>query len=158
MKRDQSRNVLIYACRCKENRKLYIGSTTNLANRIRQHNAHGNSYRDKIYVQDRAGWKLHEAMHQLGTENFEWYVLETDVPERRRYEREDFWISYYDSANPAKGYNVCNAKTHDLENMVRHCLPEQCSTLDSKKGELRELILTLTEEQIEAIYQLIRNE
>jgi hypothetical protein len=44
-------------------------------------------------------------MDKYGTDNFVFEGIE-ETTEELLDEREKFWISYYDSSNPQKGYNL----------------------------------------------------
>lgn len=80
-----------------------------------------NNFNDKVYIgkakngakdrwKDHIGYDLqnnqyiHRAMRKYGVENFQYKILEFDIPEERLNEREKFWIAYYQSQVP-NGYN-----------------------------------------------------
>lgn len=93
-------SVLIYAVKCLETGKLYIGSTQDLKRRIYQHKLESKNKRNlnRLYVDAR----------RFGWDRFQWYIIETDVPHYLRNEREGIWIDHYDSTNPDVGYNAYN--------------------------------------------------
>lgn len=75
------------------NSKVYIGQTLKESRRFWEHkNCKGESY-------------FHNAIKKYGFENFSYEVLER-VDESLLDERETYWISYYDSTNKSKGYNL----------------------------------------------------
>lgn len=83
-------SVYVMWCRCTN--KFYVGVTSQrVTTRIRQHK------RGKQYV-DRE-------IRRLGWEgNFDWWVVENDVPANLINEREQFWVDFFDCVYP-KGYN-----------------------------------------------------
>ena len=87
----------IYKITNKINNKVYIGQTNrSLEIRWREHKSRaGCHYTSHLY----------SAMDKYGTDNFDFEKIE-EVTERHLDEREKFWISYYDSSNSQKGYNL----------------------------------------------------
>ena len=88
---------IIYRFTCKLNNKSYIGQTIRPERRYKDHcKAEGDSY-------------IHNAIRTHGLENFEYVVqenIEANDPVELKHtlnEREQYWISYYDSYN--NGYN-----------------------------------------------------
>ena len=96
--------ITIYLAQNIVNQKVYIGQTKNpLGDRISKH------YSDAKcgYIK---GQPFKHAINKYGTDKFKWFVLETlkdDVDEELIDDTETDWISYFDSTNPQKGYNVC---------------------------------------------------
>lgn len=81
---------IIYKISNSINNKIYIGSTKNLKKRIKEHRT--------------ANTEIGNAIQELGIEHFSFDVIE----EAENYtERENYWISYYDSINT--GYNTVQA-------------------------------------------------
>lgn len=76
----------IYAIRCIENGKLYIGRTTNLKNRIEIH-----------FRELKSGKHTNEEMLNdykvYGREKFEVYLLEENVPFTERKRNSNIWKS-----------------------------------------------------------------
>ena len=87
----------IYKITNKVNNKVYIGQTNrSLEIRWREHKSRaGCHYTSHLY----------SAMDKYGTDNFVFEGIE-EATEELLDEREKFWISYYDSSNPQKGYNL----------------------------------------------------
>ena len=103
-------SAVIYACKCKSNGKLYIGSTKNLANRIYRHKNEARKQATDApngYIGKKS---FYEDINIFGWDNFQWYVIEQEVPLDKRFEREDYWIEKYQTTNPMKGYNKINAQ------------------------------------------------
>lgn len=82
-----------------EANKVYIGSSVNVLNRMKDHkkalmtNAHGNRH-------------LQRAWNKYGAEAFIFERLER-VPVARILEREQHWIDFYGAAVRKNGYNIC---------------------------------------------------
>lgn len=93
------KNSGIYMILNIQNVKVYIGSSKNLHSRKLSHfktlknNKHYN-------------YHLQAAYNKYGKENFNFIVLERDVPTEQLRIRENFYILQYDSLNPQKGYNL----------------------------------------------------
>jgi len=92
----------IYCIRNIINNKVYIGKSINIYYRLKNHigalngkiRKHENEY-------------LINSWYKYGKENFEYFILEyLDKEESILSERELYWINYYDSINPSKGYNL----------------------------------------------------
>jgi group I intron endonuclease len=98
----------IYAIRCKENGRVYIGRTSCVERRIKEH-----------FTELRKGQKtcrtgatkvygkslLQEDYDKYSEDAFEVYVLEEDIQPEKCKERESFWIAEYNSTNAIYGYN-----------------------------------------------------
>ena len=87
----------IYKITNTVNNKVYIGQTNrSLEIRWREHKSRaGCHYTSHLY----------NAMDKYGIDNFIFEGIE-EATEGHLDERERFWISYYDSSNPQKGYNL----------------------------------------------------
>lgn len=76
------------------NHKVYIGQTQYFYDRMtRYKNGHYNRH-------------MKFAILKHGIENFEIEIIEKDVPVDLLDEREQYWIDYYESYTPSKGYNI----------------------------------------------------
>lgn len=107
----ENRTYTVYAIRCTESGRMYVGSSYNVQNRIYQH-----------FVELRAGRKptkstvngFHSGelwqsdFDKYGEDAFEVYILQDGVPhlDRRRVEAE--WIARYKATDPEYGYNARN--------------------------------------------------
>lgn len=92
--------VLVYACKCLKNGKIYIGSTQNLKRRIYQHKLESKNKHNSN--------RLYSDAKKYGWENFQWYIIEEEIPCYLRNEREGFWIEFYNSTDVEVGYNNYN--------------------------------------------------
>lgn len=81
----------IYKYTNKINNMSYIGQTINTEQRRIEH--------ENCLSKD----KFHTALRYYGIINFEYSILESNIPEENLDERERYWIKYYDSFN--NGYN-----------------------------------------------------
>ena len=99
-------NSDIYAIRCKENGKLYIGRSYRVKNRIREHFLSLRKGKtDKLdTTYKKTGFQ--DDYNKYGEDAFEVYLIEQNVPPEHCQEREHYWISFYNSTNPEHGYNT----------------------------------------------------
>ena len=88
----------IYMIRCKETGKIYIGKSVNVKSRYQCHLAdlkrekHGNPY-------------MQNAFQKHGKDAFEFIIVQYCEKEKL-LEREYFWMEFYESRNPEKGFNI----------------------------------------------------
>ena len=82
----------IYKIECLVNGKVYIGQSIDLDSRL---NGHRTGEHNDC---------LREDMKKYGLENFIFDILE-EVARERLTEREQFFMDFYESLNPEKGYN-----------------------------------------------------
>ncbi len=81
------------------NGKSYVGSAVDSDGRwyehkrILKHNSHHSP-------------RLQHAVNKYGLENFEFIFVEEIKDIFKLLEREQYWINFYNSANPEKGYNI----------------------------------------------------
>jgi group I intron endonuclease len=92
----------IYCIKNKINNKVYIGKSKNIYSRIKQHITLLNTK-----SKDENRYLIH-SWFKYGRESFTYEVLEyfDIVDEKVLKERELHWITYYDSTNRHKGYNL----------------------------------------------------
>jgi group I intron endonuclease len=83
-----------------KNGKPYIGSSLDVYKRLYRH-------RNSLMRGTHPNLHLQAAYNIDGVESFTFEVLE-DTPKDRKIlaEREQYWINFYDAANPEKGYNI----------------------------------------------------
>lgn len=87
----------IYKYENKLNGKIYIGQSTNLKNRYRQH-----CYDSTLRAPNARITGIDVAIKKYGSDNFDFEVIEECSVEELD-DRERYWIAYYDSYN--NGYN-----------------------------------------------------
>ena len=121
----QNSNCGIYKITNLKNNKVYIGQSTDIKSRWRNHklelknNTHRNSH-------------LQNAFNKYGEDAFEFRILE-ETFEEDLDDAEEYWIDYFDSTNPKKGYNLregANSYKHRREiqeqvNLVRELRREE---------------------------------
>lgn len=90
--------MIVYKITNKANNKVYIGIT------IRSLQERWNEHRSRI--EERRHCHLYAAMLQYGIENFVIEQIDSALTKEELYKKEQYYISYYDSQNPAKGYNM----------------------------------------------------
>lgn len=101
-----SRITGIYIIKNIVNGKVYIGQSVNILRRKQAHfnllskNKHNNMY-------------LQRSFNKYGIENFEFKIIE-ECEKNRLYEREFYWVGFYNSSDFQFGYN-CTAPPVDSE-------------------------------------------
>lgn len=99
IKRDLGKSG-IYCIRNIINNKVYIGKSKNIYIRMKDHITRLN-----IKNKDE-NFHLINSWHKYGKENFEYFVIEyLELNEELLSKRELYWMNYYQSLNPKKGYN-----------------------------------------------------
>lgn len=88
----------IYVLRNKINDKIYVGQTTNLAKRRREHKA-----KDRVSTKRSP---LYQSIQKYGFENFEMISIEEFESPSETDDAEEFWIQYFQSRNRDIGYNL----------------------------------------------------
>lgn len=89
----------IYRWLNKVNGKVYIGQTVDLSDRQRSHRNSLNNGTNKCKMLQKA-WDKH------GEDSFTYERVEEVSDRYLLTEREQYWVDFYDSANPKKGYNI----------------------------------------------------
>ena len=80
--------------------ETYIGQSTDIEQRFREHIYHSESYVD-------------EKIHEIGVENFGFEVVE--LCEQNQLDlREDYYINFYKSNVPGYGYNIVRGGQHNI--------------------------------------------
>ena len=94
----------------KINNKMYIGCTYQNPPKVRWR--HPSLYKSCTL--------FYEAIQEYGFDNFEHIIIEEGLYTLEyAYEREDYWINYYDTRNPENGYNINAGGYKDVSaNMV----------------------------------------
>jgi len=87
----------IYKIEHIKSKKVYIGQSANVRNRLRDH------LKSAIGISTIANQAVHEAMATEGIENFTFYLLDPDCEREKLNEREKYWIDFYKSNE--WGYN-----------------------------------------------------
>lgn len=89
----------IYGAVCSVTGKCYVGSSTDISNRITSHirllrngNHHSPVFQNHV--------------NKYGTENLKWYILEEVVNENSLYETEQHYLDYLKSYDKEYGFNI----------------------------------------------------
>lgn len=89
-------NGIIYKITNNINGKIYIGQTIReLEVRIKEHKRHKDTIMGKVF-------------DKYGIDNFTIEIIDIADNIEELNDKEIYWISYYDSTNKDKGYNLCN--------------------------------------------------
>lgn len=98
--------ISVYKIQSKQTGKIYIGSSTNTLNRwanhrkqTRFHIKHGYSSQSSLLV---------EHVKTYGLEDLVFSHIEIFDSSENLLERELYWINFYESYNPEKGFNIRN--------------------------------------------------
>lgn len=92
------RNCGIYIIKNKINQKVYIGQSVDIKCRWYSHYSSGAGNCSDSHT------ALHQAMYDLGRENFYYEIIE-ECDHTKLNEQETYWITYYNSVVP-NGYNM----------------------------------------------------
>lgn len=87
----------IYKITNLQNNKSYIGCSKNIEHRWIAHKSESMLEHNPQY-----NYSIHKAFRKYGIDNFSFEIIEL-VSEQELYEREKYWIAFYDSYN--NGYN-----------------------------------------------------
>lgn len=92
--------MIIYKVTNIINGKVYIGQTTlSLKERQQSHKRESeNPKRKTVY--------FHNALLKYGFDSFIWEEIDTAITQEELDEKEVYWISYYNSTDKTKGYNL----------------------------------------------------
>ena len=127
-----TRPSTIYAFQCEKNDKVYVGCTQDFESRIRMHFTQlkrGEKTRclksGRYGRRGKSEWQ--NDYDKYGKDSFKVYILEDDVPPEKALERECYWISYYDSANPKYGYNIRTGRPSSEPFSVEIGIPKRCA-------------------------------
>lgn len=107
----------IYMHRNKVNGKIYIGQTKQ---KLNDRWKNGQGYKKQPY--------FYRAIQKYGWDNFEHIVIEEKLTLEQANEREQYWISYYQSNTKEKGYNlVAGGKNGACSEELKKHLSERLS-------------------------------
>lgn len=116
----------IYAIRCKVTKRMYIGRTYRLEQRIAEHFREleaGKNRNASVRPYSLKESNFQEDYNRYGKGSFEVYILEENVQPDKCQEREAYWISKYLTTNPAYGYNRYSEKSITCGVPVKKGLP-----------------------------------
>ena len=82
----------------------YVYKTTNLINNKIYIGVHKKQFFDKYYLG--SGKMLRRAIRKYGRKNFKCEVLEWCSNKATLFSREQYWVAFYNSKDPAVGYNI----------------------------------------------------
>lgn len=115
----------IYALRCKETGRIYIGRSYRFKERVKEHFQELRRCKKDRIQRDgrRITTDFQDDYNKYGESSFEAYILEEEVPPERCQEREAYWIGFYETTNPNKGYNVRDERLRDPEIEIKWGIP-----------------------------------
>ena len=94
----ENSNCGIYKITNLKNNKAYIGQSTDIKSRW-------NNHKIELRNNDHRNSHLQNSFNKYGEEAFEFRVLERTFEENLD-NAEEYWINFFDSTNPEKGYNL----------------------------------------------------
>lgn len=103
----------VYAVQNAVTNRVYVGCSNNPDGRIRTHLRQlslgiKTSYDSMTRTRDDSLWQ--RDYDEYGKDSFKYYILETNLTEENKYERELYWIVKYKATNPTYGYNTRGPK------------------------------------------------
>lgn len=90
----------IYKITNKTNGKVYIGQSSNIEQRWKRHQQVPYNPNSEQYE-----YPLYRAIRKYSLNNFNFEIIE-ECSKEELNDKEIYWIQYYDSCNPKKGYNL----------------------------------------------------
>lgn len=96
----------IYSIINKSNGKIYVGQTS------RPFDERKSEHFNRLNRQVHSNPHLQSAWNKYGEDAFEFNILE-NCPKEDLGENEDWWITYFDSTNQSKGYNLQSGGVSD---------------------------------------------
>lgn len=109
MNQEEQRTYSIYAIRCRDTGRVYIGATCDVERRIRQHldelGRHAKIKKSNVHKQI-SGQEWQDDYDTYGEESFDFYVIETGIKYEDRLRREDHYISELNTCDKRYGYNT----------------------------------------------------
>lgn len=124
---------IIYCAYNKINQKRYIGQTIQLLCERRA--AHYSKDKD-IY--------FHRALHKYRIEDWEWTEIDIAYSKEELDEKEKYWIQFYNTLNPDKGYNIlpggssCRPTQAQIR-YARNCFTERYSKENKSTHQMRNI-------------------
>jgi len=98
------RTGIIYCYHNPKTGKRYVGQTIHP-------NQRKSGHKSKALIEG-SDYYFHRSLRKYGMENFEYIVLEDDVPHDQLNDRENHWMVHYNTIWP-NGYNQCFANSLD---------------------------------------------
>ena len=122
------------------NNKIYIGKSSDIEKRWKEHIRHSKS------EHSRRKSPIHKAINKYGKENFTIELIE-EVEATKLDEREVYWISFYDSYN--KGYNCTKGGQNGATRQTKLSWAEENEVIEAK-------YLGFSIKEIEEVYNIDR--
>lgn len=144
---------VIYAIRCTQNGRVYIGRTQNFERRMREHL--------NELKKARVGNPSPKAKHfqddfdKYGEFGFEVYVLEENVPPELASMREAHWIEEYKATDPNRGYNKLSGKAGRGFSCIKKGKPPKIGEKPEQPKTVYEKFELLTKEHQELVASVI---
>lgn len=104
------RKGIIYKAYNKINGKCYIGQTIQL---LSERKGGHYSHNPELY--------FHRALRKYSPEDWEWTIIDEGFEGDELNEKEIYWINYYNSRDPNKGYNIAlgGKENNQTQEMIR---------------------------------------
>lgn len=93
---------VVYKHTNKQNKKVYVGVTNNIDRRWRSGGIEYKPPKSESQT-NRSFWN---AIKKYGWDNFDHCILEEGLTMEEAFDREKFYINFYQSTNKEKGYNI----------------------------------------------------
>lgn len=140
----------IYKWRNLINNKVYIGKSVDIAKRIREYRYEINRGHTRPIV---------SALRKYGFENFEFSIIEQcdELSNEELLQREQYWMDYYDSQNPDKGYNLLDSTETPAEVYSQGSKNVKARLNEDKVLAIREMIYLQNIPPAE-VYKMFANE
>ena len=132
------------------NNKVYIGKSVDIAKRLRE-------YRYEVKKGNKR--PIISAIQKYGFNNFNFEIIENcdELDNIAILEKEQYWIDYYDSKNPEKGYNLLDSTETPAEIFSQGSKNIKARLNEDKVLNIRQMIFNQNISPVE-VYKIYANE
>lgn len=116
---------IIYIATNIENNKVYIGQSIRTLEKRK--------YFHYMDAKNGSNQFFHGALRKYDENSFIWEIIEEYNNEQTLFEREIYWIAFYNSTNPEKGYNLSEGGSNHRLKGERNGMYGKTHTTDVKQ-------------------------
>ena len=128
----------IYAVRCKENGRIYVGCSKNVDSRLKGHfsQLENGEKTQRVGQNSRDATQWQKDYDKFGRDAFQCYLLERAISEDQKDIREAYWIRLYRTTDPRFGYNIKLPGFRKPGVPIEDGLPPvPCEMMDDQEGD-----------------------
>lgn len=98
--------MIVYEALNSINGKRYIGQTIRSLEERKHEHLYTSKHDPSVSIH------FYRAIEKYGVEVFEWKIIDTATTQEELNIKESYWIDFYDSTNPERGYNLKGGGHH----------------------------------------------